>query len=349
MGKQATAESHKRHEQSRVTYTVRIIALILAVLMVIFGFWVIWYDRPTREESANPMGMEKWCTTGTDIGISNFQVTIMVSPSGYIFEGALFFTHPLTGSGKCIISTLIPDGVSQTQLIGFQRQAPKINQGGDVALITIDAKNREPKSEVGLFYYSPGVSRNGWGKLKLSIPTVGVKDGPAPVAIPNELLGTTLYRNEVEANESLSVMCPSGSDVDADYPNNGILPDSNRIEWDNLAENTYVQLTCQNSQIRFWVDHATDLIVLGVGAILGLLVALEPRRKRGAKEEAAGPKVMTAAQPGDRIESSRQAAMRCNRTSQNRQHLSTLLWQSAAWFVAGLALGNLPRNKNRPR
>jgi hypothetical protein len=50
--------------------------------------------------------------------------------------------------------------------------------------------------------------------------------------------------------------------------------------------------------VRFWVDHATDLIVLGLGAILGVLAAIEPTlRRRPRSSPLLDPASVTIAAP----------------------------------------------------
>lgn len=261
--------------------TVRAIAVALAIAMVGTGVWVILNDRPGgRVGRGDLAGLTERCSGSARLGLSRYHVQFDLTPDGYWMYGYVTATRPPEAGGRCQLAVPIPGDATHVREFGFRTQSVHVPMRVESAVASVSrAGGLTLPAQLGLEYFSPGIWRQGWGEVGLVIPIVG----PVPGAQPGELIsesGTSIGTAGLPLREDVTVLCPPGSRTVSAYPAGAQQTDPGAVVWTNLPQNMFARVTCQNPQVRFWVDHATDLIVLGLGAILGILMALNPKRRR---------------------------------------------------------------------
>jgi hypothetical protein len=266
-------------DRTRLT-SVRRVAIGLAVAMVAAGIWVIVTDRPSGKPGNNLIGLNEQCSASAHIGVSNYDVKLDLTTSGYWIYGHLTVTRLPRGNGRCQFAASIPDDATLVYEKGFHIESTSATPQVISAVASISGtSDLRPPAEIGFQYFSPSVERDGWGETSFTL---------SPRHLPGqtgELIsaasGKVVFGSQsVSLPEDVTVSCPPGSNTVRAYPADAIQTDLVDTSWTGLQQGTFLDVLCQNPQVRFWVDHATDLIVLGLGAILGVLAAIDPRLRR---------------------------------------------------------------------
>jgi hypothetical protein len=272
--------------------------------MVGAGIWAILTDRPSGVPAQDLAGLSEQCSGAAHIGLSDYHEQFDLTPRGYWMYAYVTVTRLPGRNGRCQLSAPIPNDASHVREYGFHTESTSAPARVLSAVAAVSGVSGPPSAQLGLEYFSPHVDRDGWGEISLSLAgqTMATGDGTGELVTANgSVIGGS---RAVPLPEDVAVACPADSNTASAYPAGAIQADSAHTAWTGLNQGTFVNVLCQNPQIRFWVDHATDLIVLGLGAILGILVATEPkyRRTRADKPIPKSATVAAAApEPGSRL------------------------------------------------
>jgi hypothetical protein len=266
--------------------TVRAIAVALAIAMVGTGVWVILNDRPGGRVGPGDMaGLTERCSGSARLGLSRYHAQFDLTPGGYWMYGYVTATRRLAAGGGCQLAAPVPGDATHVREFGFRTHSVHVPVRVESAVASVSRAGRLALPvQLGLEYFSPGIWRQGWGEVGLVIPIAGPVHGAQPGELISERGGTSTGTAILPLREDVAVLCPPGSRTVSAYPAGAQQTDPGAVVWTSLPQNAFAEVTCQNPQVRFWVDHATDLIVLGLGAILGILMALNPKRRRATRD-----------------------------------------------------------------
>jgi hypothetical protein len=122
--------------------------------------------------------------------------------------------------------------------------------------------------------------RAGWGRLGFGFEVGTFPLGNFPEK-PEELpFPAQVPKGEQQRSFDLRVTCPNDKRMMQEYPSRAALQDAQTAIWqitsDSLTDDNYSG-SCENAEARFWVDHATDGLVLGLGVLLSVLVAFKSK------------------------------------------------------------------------
>ena len=286
MGKWLTAKTMSSGSRIYFLASVRAISMTLAIAMVGFGLWVILNDRPSgRLPGKDPVSLSEQCSGNARIEVSPYNIKIDLTPSGYFMYGGVTLLRTPAGSGQCQLAAQIPNDATRIGGNDFRIERTSAPARLQAAVASVSrAGGPVPLEDIGLQYFSPDIQREGWGEVSFMLPAELAQDGQQGELV--SATGSTIFGGQASTlHEDVDISCPRGSTISSSYPSGARQIDPGETAWTKLLPGMFIEVSCQNPQVRFWVGHATDLIVLGVGAILGLLVALDPRRRPGTPHE----------------------------------------------------------------
>ena len=280
---------------TRASKHVRTVAVLVALAMAAAGLGVILTDRPGPPVgSGNLAQLDFRCTPGARMGSIEYVFSVEIDNGSYSVDSRTYIKSGPTGHGSCLLAMPVPADaadVSFTPEFHRERNVGTISPGDDAVVAVVRAGVKtEPGPPMEASYTAGGIRRLGWGKVEYSL------DPSSPTVEsdvwPTELNGVASPLMMQQAPVTLLVQCPDDEEIAESYPSGGDIYSPGAVEWAALRpEDGQASATCESAGTRFWVEHSTDLVVLGLGAVLGLLVAIDPRRREEeSKDEPGGAK-----------------------------------------------------------
>lgn len=287
---------------------IRYTAVIAALIMIGGGIAVIYLDLPGPAASSLPLSVSYSCTKKAEIRVITVPVLeIYLETNGYrgIFEGDFY----KFGEGRCTVYMDLPSR-ARSQPTGYKAATvmTKVPASNYVYGVVRRVPGFMDPYEMWYPFYVPGrFHRAGWGKTDFALPyrDTGLgSNGSTP--LPEGTLGLNGMRESSALD--LSVTCPEGMKISTLLPPNGYQTGPNTVYWhlypmsySFAMDQAYYPVysgSCVNEQKRWLVDHVSDVIVLGSGAVLGVLVTL-PLRKDGEGNTPANQGAATEIAPED--------------------------------------------------
>jgi hypothetical protein len=272
---------------------VRLFALAISVMLVVGSIFVIFEDRPSRAIKLSYFGPTYSCPPGASLSVLTVPgIDIMLNDQGY---SALFIADVASrGSGTCKVffefpadSTPLPGGEDSQQMREIDSTDPSLGRVA-VGMAPSYLPNWQGNSNFSLSYgfqTTDGTTSSGWSKESFGVDT-------GTFSVP-DMTGDSTFpalapEGEGARSFDLTVECPStdlNDEIVDEYPSNATLSTPAEAVWQVEPEGIGKLFTgtCQNMATRFWVGHATDGMILGVGALLGVLVT------RNDKPNPSGP------------------------------------------------------------
>ena len=204
------------------------------------------------------------------------------------FSGSLVAQMASRGKHGCSFKLTLPKGSRYEYAIGPTPQHIRGNvAGGVIPPYPTDPNKGSPKDfQFDYSFDSPQLSTWSDGLARrifaLTI-TIGGKGKPLPVVSPAGVPARSL---------ELRASCPDnyGRAVNV-FPSSGEFVSTDAVSADEVSWpvepgsfGPSFAVICENSDHRFWVDHATDAIVLGFGVLLSVMVERRTREGPGPAE-----------------------------------------------------------------
>jgi hypothetical protein len=322
---------------------VRGCTLALIGASAAFGIFAIYEDFPQSSDQPFSVGFIQYsCPPRAQLHLvgapMNFGVNINNDDSSY--QAGLGLIGYSTGAAPCDLRLLLPSDAQN--VTGARRE-------GYYAVATMPLGNPSPVNGIrfiNLSYSSrAGLQRTGWGRHSF---TMRFLNGPLempwqpipPHAMEGQSIGLTLSFSAPSNESSIVNYLPSAqadqNDASATWP---VPPGGLAISYSVVFENT---------TIRFFADHAVDLVVVAVGALLGVLLATgEPQRARSEPADSPPEPAPATSIPG--LSASNALAVSksrnsCSFLSRGRSQKTVGLTATA---IVGVLLGYMSIRKRR--
>jgi hypothetical protein len=261
---------------------LRVAALSISVILVLGSLFIIVMDRPSPTIIVGYFGPTYSCPTATSLVVLTVPtMDVTLKDKGY---SADFNSNVASqGKGLCKVfyefptdSTPISDGTYATKM----RETTSSNRLlGRVAVGTAPRYSPNWRRDIRFslaysFESTSSTGSGGWGIENFGLDTGTI---PRPALAGDSAFPALAPEGESRRSFDLSVHCPvedTNDNIVNVYPNNAALSTPVEAVW-QVEPKGIGQLfigKCQDQGVRFWVGHATDGMVLGLGALLGVLV-----------------------------------------------------------------------------
>jgi hypothetical protein len=253
---------------------VRRVALGLIGACAILGGLAIYEDFPQSSAPYPGLGFIQYaCPRGASIDFSGspmtFQAEINNDNTGY--TGSILLLGWSIGLAPCQIQLFIPPDA---------RNVTGATVKGNFAYAKMPLRRGDQPQVVLVSYTSrSGVQRTGWGRYSFSIRFENPFTGPPWQPMPNHVfegqqVGLTLEVDAPATADTVTSVSPSAQVDQIGTRTTWPLPPG--------TSNASFSVVYENSTIRFFADHAVDLEVLLVGALLGVVLASQENQARPA-------------------------------------------------------------------
>jgi hypothetical protein len=275
-------------------------AITIVLLLVATGVVIIYFDRPQQPAQISYVGVAFSCPLGSSLVLHTTpNLSINVNPDSESYQVIFTIWAETDGPAPCRIVMDLPSDAQEIPYLydtasGTALTIPMVehqtNQGryveGMAPLARGDAS--ETLLMQNSFTTRAGLRSNGWGRHDLFF---NFGNGFAPVAGIRLGEGAFPVRDDSRTEEDLQLEfeVPPGHDITQTFPSGTISKRFGAVSWPHTgAELPQVYMaTYQIDGIRFWVSHATDLLTISIGALLGLLLAL--RKPDNTAQTASSP------------------------------------------------------------
>lgn len=267
-------------------------AIWIGIISVVFGLTIIYQDRPSPVGSEPSIDASYHCSKPEDLEILEVP-TIKVAPDeGGGFSGEFVAKMASQGKHGCSFQLTLPRGSRYEYAIGPTPQHVRGNVAGGIIPPYPTDPNKESSENFKFDYAFDSPQLSTWPDglarqiFNLAI-TIGGKGRPLPVVSPAGAPARSL---------ELRTSCPDnyGRAVNV-FPSYGEFLSTDAVSADEVSWpvepgsfGPSFAVICENSDHRFWVDHATDVIVLGFGVLLSVMVERRTREGPEIVEDSGG-------------------------------------------------------------
>jgi hypothetical protein len=262
----------------------RPIALAVGIFAIIFGLVIILLDQPGEPSAALPqIDVSYSCPEGASLNILAIPLIKVTGNDDGSFSGDFVAGFNSQGSGAlCDVLVTLPSSSN------YEKDPTKPVVQGSVIADEAPLYSTDPNAQrAGYIDYSFTSSDQSSWPDGLGVRTFDLLISTGMHGKPLPLVTSP---GEPSRSLDLSESCPSGyPQVSNTYPSSSTLLSRDTASWsveqtDNGSSYTAV---CQNAEKRFWVDHASDAMVLGLGLLLTVMV--EKRKKEESPVPQRGP------------------------------------------------------------
>jgi hypothetical protein len=204
---------------------------------------------------------------------------IIIDPGSASYSANLSVFATTKGATPCKIRMDLPGDATMEDAPGvaniMKDQGSEFQRHAE-ALVPIKTEGAETPQISGFFKSSLGFRREGWGRDSLYlIFGNGLVVEPEPLLPFPEKPGTNspqtvkLSIDPPLDSDRLVTIAPSGAETDA----------QGKVTW-TLGEPELphiYKLTYENSYTRYWAEHAINIVLLSIGALLGVMLAARER------------------------------------------------------------------------
>jgi len=254
-----------------------IIAALVAAAEIVTGVAIGLTDHPGAYRPAGYYDFPVWCAAGTTLDVEKFETRARQNSSG--IEVIVNLDARAVGPGRCIAALDVPPGASNLETDMHQVKASSRDQVAAAFSATDDPLTGQHR----LSYRADG-QKAGYGNVNVSLDIT-----PAQTTAPHILPESdSLVSTRPVANAGyIRIDCADKNAFpEFPFPQDGQEISPGHVAWQTTVNGKGVGAHCIDTTERYWVNHATDLIVLGVGAILGALLALDRISKTPASADA---------------------------------------------------------------
>lgn len=291
----------RQKSRSKWRVILRGLGLFASSALVLGCIYVISQDRPKSLGTQEAVSLSYSCPPKTQLIVLTVPgIDIILQDHGG-YEAGFSAAVASNGPGLCRVFLEVPRKSDSEMAPDSHTGIMKVQPGGlsgKVAVGTALAYSQNWRNQPNsVLQYSFTSSENtlstGWGRdsfnFTVQTGTFGEQGRSSfPEGAPE---------GEQDRVIDLTVTCPYGSSFASEYPNNSQLQMPDKAIWQVPSDN-FGQVfagSCENPQIRFWVDHTTDGITLGLGALLGVLVTRDS--PKGKSESTRSRTARTPNQP----------------------------------------------------
>jgi hypothetical protein len=256
---------------------LRPIAIFIGLFGVAFGLVVIYLaDRPSPLGDAPSIDVSYSCPKHESLMVLQIPTIEITAENDNTFSGTFLAGLASQGSApECTVQLTLPNGSHYS----LGPVPPGNTSGVAVGVIPSYSSEINQKEDFDYTFYSS--QRSTWPdglarrEFDLNIST-GEHGESLPTVTPAGAPARSL---------ELRATCPGNfQEATNAYPGSAEFLGADQVSWP--VESGYPSaftVICENSNNRFWVDHATDAVVLGIGLLLSVMVE---RRNQERSERA---------------------------------------------------------------
>jgi hypothetical protein len=276
---------------------LRMLGLTIALVLVVGSAIVIVADRPGSARQLDVIAPYYSCPPRTTLAMVRVpDIQLILQPGGGYDEN-VSADIAWVGNGLCHVSLNLPSKFIPDNNYGNPEGAinttiKTIRPQGFVASVKVvevtaprysKALEEVPPSHYLDYTFSSegDTYRTGWGEEGFTVVTATLP-GTSPLPVTGApALPAFPYLGETKSSFDLTLDCPFRDNIANEYPNNAMVTSYDEAVWQvqqtGLGE--FFTGSCQNPNIRFWVGHATDALVLGLGTLLGVIITRDDDKR----------------------------------------------------------------------
>ncbi|MEU4214132.1 hypothetical protein [Actinoplanes sp. NPDC026623] len=281
---------------------IRWTALTLLLVASAVGGFAIYKDFPSGPHRFSAVAVGFNCPEGSSIELSAPPELNLSLHSDNTYDAMLTVTAATVGPHSCKAGIDLPTGAAKVpQLPDDQFSVPQgaiegLSAGVMTAPLPFKHGDDEPEPVVAVYTGTAGFRRDGWGRGSFSI----MLDNGIPS--PFELAPYPRNPDDPEAPAvKLSILLPRDkADLVRILPTTSRDDALNGISWDNIKNESLYSVTFEDSRTRYWVDHLIDAMTVTIGALLGVILAVqgaEPAEKNAKETTSSRPTADNAVSP----------------------------------------------------
>ncbi|MFJ9104319.1 hypothetical protein ACIRJM_38300 [Streptomyces sp. NPDC102405] len=244
-------------------------AFMISALFIVGGLGIMILDRPHGEREYDYFRLGYVCTGSAKLQLWEIP-TIKVFSEASTISGFYDGDVASIGKGRCVIRLSLPSKTYSVPVRGA-------SEGGG-----------SPQHEVLFRFEIEGHAKAaGWGLREFDLPFID--NGPDVDIDDPSITGGPIPQAEHTANDFVKVnpaavdlraICPEGTEISNSLPGTADQISTTEVRWmlqpaASWARATPYSATCVDPTKRWLVEHTTDFIVLGSGALLGLALATQ--------------------------------------------------------------------------